>query len=434
MIYSLLSLAQIVLLAGPADPPTYSGQVAEILFRVCADCHRPGEVAPFSLLTYEDAKKRANFIASITSENKMPPWKAEANYNQFHDARVLTQSEKDTLAAWAKAGAPAGDLTKAPKPPTWESGWKLGKPDLVLEMPVDFTVPATGKDVYRNFVLATGLREDKTVAAIEFHPGNPRVVHHALVFLDRSGKAAELDRKEEGPGYGTFGGPGFLPSGGLGGWAPGNQPRRMPEGMGRMLAKGSEVVLQLHYHPSGKEEKDRSKVGIYFTPKPATEIITMLPLVSRDIKIPAGDKRYHRHVEFTTPERIRVVAVTPHMHLIGKEMKVKATTPEGREIPLVWIKDWNFNWQDTYMCRSLVEIPAGSKLTLDAWYDNSEGNPLNPSNPPKVVTWGEQTTNEMCLCFVSFVADNPESMRKVRSAAFKQLASPGMLLRMMMGG
>lgn len=413
--------------------PTFADDVAPILHRHCVTCHRPGEVAPFPLITYEDAKKRAGFISQITAEGKMPPWKAEPGYNRFHDERVLTPMEKDTLKAWAASGAEPGDLTKAPRLRTIENGWRLGKPDLVLEMPADFTVPAGGNDLYRCFVLPTGITEDKTVSAIEFRPGNHRVVHHGLVFLDKSGQARALDAKDREPGYGTFGGPGFLPTGGLGGWAPGNIPRRLPEGLGRLLPKGADVVLQLHYHPSGKEEKDRSRVGIYFTPTPAREIVAMVPLLTRDIQIPAGEKRYHRHVEFTTPETLRVAAVTPHMHLLGKEMKVRAVTPQGKEIPLIWVKDWNFNWQDTYQCRELVEVPAGSKLMMDAWYDNSADNPLNPSVPPKPAKWGEQTQDEMCLCFLSLTTRDADSLRKVRTAALRQMVTPSMLLQILSG-
>jgi hypothetical protein len=427
-----LALGHLVLGFAPENP-NFADHIAPILHRHCVTCHRPGEVAPFPLITFEDARKRAKFISQVVQQGSMPPWKAEPGYNRFHDERVLTPGEKATLKAWAETGAPAGDLAKGPKPPSFEQGWRLGKPDLVLEMPAEFLVPASGKDVYRCFVLPTGLKEDRTVAAIEFQPGNPRVVHHALVFLDRSGKARALDQNDPEAGYGTFGGPGFLPSGGLGGWAPGNMPRRLPEGMGRMLSQGSDVVLQLHYHPSGKEEKDKSRVGIYFTPQPARDIVGMVPLLTRDIRIPAGEKRYQRHVEFTTPEALRVVSVTPHMHLLGREMKVRAITPQGKEIPLIWVRDWNFNWQDTYMCQEEVAVPAGSKLVMDAWYDNSGDNPLNPSSPPKVVTWGEQTTNEMCLCFISLASRDPESMRKVRTAALRQMVSPAMLLQILSG-
>ncbi len=413
--------------------PNYAEHVAPILIKHCVVCHRPEEVAPFSLLTYEDARKRANFIVQITQEGRMPPWKPEPDYNQFHDARVLSDDEKGVLAKWAKIGTPSGDLAKAPKPPAFESNWQLGKPDLILEMPAEFTVPAGGNDVYRCFVLPTGLKEDRTVAAIEFEPGNARVVHHALVFLDQRGLARKLDAKDAEPGFATFGGPGFLPTGGLGGWAPGSTPRRLPEGLGRMLGKGSDVVVQMHYHPSGKVEKDKSKLGIYFTPKPAENIVGLLPMLSREIRIPAGEKRYNRHVEFTVPETVRVVAMTPHMHLLGKEMKVRAITPEGREIPLVWVKDWNFNWQDTYMCKEQVEVPAGSKFVMDAWYDNSADNPLNPSTPPKEAVWGEQTTNEMCLCFISIIGKNPKSIAEVRMAALRQMVTPAMLLRILSG-
>ncbi len=413
--------------------PTYASVVAPLLNKHCVICHRSGEVAPFPLTSYEDARKRAGFLAKMAEEKRMPPWKAEPGFGEFHDTRILTGEEIVTLKAWADAGAPLGDPARVPPLPVFTEGWQLGKPDLVLEMPGYFDIPADGPDIYRSFVMPTRLKTDQTVAAIEFKPGNHRTVHHAMLFLDSSGEARRKDAADPAHGFGTFGGPGFLPSGTLGGWAPGNKPRRLPEGMGRLLKKDSDIVIQVHYHPTGKMEKDRSKVAIYFTPEPAVQMVAMMPLATRKIDIPPGEKRYNRHVEFTTPEHLRVVTVTPHMHLLGQEMKVRAITPQGKEIPLIWIRHWEFNWQDSYSLVRPLDIPAGSKLVLDAWYDNSAGNPLNPSSPPQRVTWGEQTVDEMCLCFISIVADSPQQLQKVRSAVFLQLFSPKDFLRLMQG-
>lgn len=415
------------------EAPTYSGTVAAILHKHCAGCHRPGEVGPFPLLAYEDARKRAGFIADICRSRRMPPWKAEPGHGSFFDERRLSDSEIATLEAWAKAGAPRGDASSEPKPPVYQDRWQLGKPDLVLRMPEAFTVPADGRDVFQVFVLPTGLKERRTVAAMEFRPGNRRVVHHALVFLDATGQARRKDQAHPGPGYPTFGGVGIAPTGGLGGWAPGNFPRRLPDGIGRELPAGVDVVLQVHYHPSGKVETDASEIGLYFTSSPAEKLVSNLPLVSRDIDIPPGEAGYKRTVRFTTPEPLTVIGVTPHMHLVGKEMKVRVLKPDGGEIPLIWIRDWDFNWQDTYLFKEPLRVPAGARFELDALYDNSEANPRNPKSPPGRVRWGEQTENEMCICFIAVIPDSKESLARVRQSAMRQLMTPGMLLRLLGG-
>ena len=253
--------------------PTYNKDVAPILWKNCAGCHRPGEVGPFSLLTYKDAAKRASDLAEITSERRMPPWKAEPGFGEFHDERRLSDADIQTIAHWAESGSPEGDSKDLQPVPRFPEGWQLGTPDLVLRISEPFHVPADGRDIYRCFVIPIPIDSDKTVAAVEFRPGNRKVVHHALLFLDSSGAGRKKDEADPGPGYASFGGPGILPTGGLGGWAPGAMPRSLPEGMGKLLRKGSDLVLQIHYHPDGKPETDHSSVGIYFTKKPARSIV-----------------------------------------------------------------------------------------------------------------------------------------------------------------
>jgi hypothetical protein len=406
----LVSVALTAALAGaPAEDVTYTKDVAPILFAHCAGCHRPGEIGPFPLLTYKDAAKRADFLKDVVSERRMPPWKAEPGFGSFHDERRLTDAEITTIARWADTGAKEGDARDLP-PPKFTDGWQLGEPDLVLKMAEPFTVPAGGRDVFRCFVLPTNLAEDRSVAAVEFRPGNRRVVHHALFFLDSTGAARH---KEEAPGKGFpgFGGPGFLPTGTLGGWAPGATPRPLPDGMGRPLAKGSDLVLQVHYHPTGKEEQDQSQIGIYFTKKPAEKVVSGIPLLNRKIYIPAGIERHKETATFTTPVDVEVIGIAPHMHLLGREMKVTATTPDGKVVPLVWVKDWDFNWQGQYQYREPIKLPKGTRFDLEAVYDNSEKNARNPNSPPKKVTWGEQTTDEMCLCAVQVVTKNAADRR-----------------------
>ncbi|HWA98832.1 MAG TPA: hypothetical protein VG713_10090 [Pirellulales bacterium] len=392
---------------------TYSKHVAKILWDRCASCHRPGEVGPFPLLTYDDAAKRADFIADITRSRRMPPWHAEPGYGDCLDDRRMSDDEIDTLAAWARAAAPEGNPADLPSRPTFHDGWQLGTPDLVLTLPEPFAVPADGRDVFRCFVIPTGVAEDRTVAAVEFRPGNPRVVHHALFFLDRAGNARKLDEQDAEQGYASFGGIGIIPTGVLGGWAPGGIPRRLPDGLGRMLRKDSDLVMQVHYHPTGKPETDQSQIGIYFTPEPAKRIVAGIFIVNRNIHIPPGAKEHRVTAEFTTPCDIEAIGVAPHMHYIGRQMKVTAHLPDGSEKIMIWVKDWDFNWQSQYLYKEPLKLPKQTRIVAEAIYDNSADNPRNPNEPPKWIRYGEQTTNEMCLCGVPFIANSRDEYMQV---------------------
>jgi hypothetical protein len=397
-----------------AEAPTFNKDIAPILWKNCSGCHRPGEVGPFPLLTYKDAVKRADFLAEITQSKRMPPWKAEPGFGEFHDERRLTDAEIKTLSDWADSGAIEGDAADLPQPPKFPEGWQLGTPDLVLKAPAAFDIPADGKDVYRCFVIPIPTETDRTVAAVEFRPGNSKVVHHAILFLDNTGAARKKDEADPGPGYASFGGPGIIPTGGLGGWAPGAMPRMLPDGLGKYIRKGSDLVLQIHYHPDGKPETDQSTVGIYFTKTPAKHIVGGLAVRTRELDIPAGENLYHVTAQSAPlPVDAEAIGISPHMHYIGKEMKVVAETSDGKTIPLIWIKDWDFNWQGQYQYRSPIKLPKGTVIKLDAYYDNSEANPRNPSQPPKRVHWGEQTTDEMCLLAVQIVTDKNADLLKI---------------------
>ena len=397
-----------------ADGPTFNKDIAPILWQNCAGCHRPGEVGPFSLLDYKDVAKRANFLAEITASRRMPPWKAEPGFGEFHDERRLTDAEIKTIAAWSQAGAPEGDSKDLAPAPKFPEGWQLGTPDLVLKAQEAFEIPSSGRDVYRCFVIPIPTESDRTVAAVEFRPGNRKVVHHALLFLDNTGAAHKKDEADSGPGYASFGGPGILPTGSLGGWAPGAMPRFLPEGTGKYIRKGSDLVLQIHYHPDGKTEADQSTVGIYFTKTPAKKIVGGIAVRTRNLDIPPGEKRYHVTAQSQPlPVDAEAIGITPHMHYIGKEMKVVAETSDGKTIPLIWIKDWDFNWQGQYQYRSPIKLAKGTVIKLDAYYDNSAENSRNPSSPPKRVGWGEQTTDEMCLLGVQVVANSTADLLKI---------------------
>jgi mono/diheme cytochrome c family protein len=396
----------------PTDPgvqkATFSKDIAPILFSNCVSCHRAGEVAPFTLMSFRDAKKHAKQIAQVTKSKTMPPWKAEAGYGEFVGERRLTAGQIELIDAWVKQGAPEGDASQTPPLPKFVEGWQLGEPDMVVKMSVPFTIAPEAKDVYRWFVLPVDLPEDKYVQAVEFRPSNRKIVHHSLFFLDSSGAARELDGKDGQPGWSRPGGPGFTPTGGLGGWSPGVMVRRLPEDVGRPMKKGSDIVLQMHFHPSGKVEHEQSTIGLYFAKKPTDKLLISFPKGSRQINIAPGDNNYRINESLVVPAEVTLQGIIPHAHLLCRDIKVDATFPDGHKQPLIWIKDWDWDWQEQYQYKQPIRIPSGTRLDMQFTYDNSAANLHNPSNPPQQVVWGEQTNNEMCLVFFQIVADRQQ--------------------------
>jgi mono/diheme cytochrome c family protein len=418
MLFSLLlTLAGAAAYAGTttgAATPTFNRDVAQILYKNCSNCHRPGEVAPFALLTYDDAAKRAKQLAAITEARVMPPWKATPGYGDFLDERRLTDQQIATIRDWAMHGAPEGDPKDKPAPPTFATGWLAGQPDQVIEMKQPYSVPAEGADVFRCFVIPLNAAQDEYVNTVEFRAGNPKIVHHAILFLDSSGEART---KEEAPGkgYDCVGGPGLDISGALGGWAPGATPATARPGIASTIKKGSDLVLQIHYHLDGKLEQDQSKIGLKFSKEPPTKGLTLFVLGNQKIDIPPGDDHYVVKSSGILPMDAEAIAVFPHAHYLCKDMKVNATLPDGTVRPLIWIKDWDFNWQGAYRYASPVMLPKGTRLDMDYTYDNSAANPHNPSNPPREVKFGEQTTNEMAFAFVSITLDSPAQVPEFRA-------------------
>ena len=387
-------------------PVTFSRDIAPIVYNNCVSCHRPGEVAPFALMTFADVKRHSKEIADLTHDRQMPPWKPVEGFGEFQGARRLTDEQIDLIQQWVKDGRQEGNPADLPTMPTFKSGWTLGEPDMVVRMPEAYTLPADGPDRYRVFVIPLNLPKDVYVSALEFRPSNPKIVHHSLFYLDNSGAARELEAQStEKPGYPHAGGPGFVPSGGLGGWAPGVMPRFLPDGVGRPIHAGADLILHTHFHPSGKIEKEQSAVGLWFTKTPPEKILVSVPHGTNRIDIAPGDSHYVIKNTFTVPGRVELEGIFPHAHLVCKDIKVTAAFPDGSQHPLIWIKDWDWNWQDFYHYTHVMDIPAGTKVTMEFTYDNSADNPHNPSNPPRRVRNGEQTKDEMALVFYQILFD-----------------------------
>src|SRR5262245_27052224 len=354
MTRAIVAFVAAAALATPApagEPVTFTKDVAPILWKNCAGCHHQGAVGPFPLVTYADAGRRAKFLSAVTASRRMPPWRAEHGYGPFANERRLSASDVRILAEWAAAGAPEGNPGDLPTAPEFPDGWQLGKPDAILTMPSTFKIPATGPDVYRCFVIPIPVREDQTVAAVEFHPENQRVIHHASFYLDTKGQGRKREKESADgqPGYSSFGGPGIIPAGGLGGWGLAALPKFLPDGTGMILPSGADTVLQIHYHPTGKEETDRSELGIYFSKAPATRFVTTVSARTTDIAIPPGTKRHHVSCQSAPlPADVTVLTATPHMHFLGREITATAVLPDGQERPLVGIRDWDFHWHERY--------------------------------------------------------------------------------------
>jgi mono/diheme cytochrome c family protein len=395
-------------LTSVAASPTFNKDIAPILYKNCAMCHRAGEVAPFALLTYQDAAKRAKLIATVTEKRYMPPWKAEHGYGSFANERRLTDAQIELIKAWAEAGAPEGDAADKPVPPVFAEGWLGGEPDKVVNMPVKYSLAADGPDQFQCFVLPLNLEDDAYVSLMEFRPGNRRIVHHALVFLDPSNAGRKL-ASADGT-YPCFGGPRIPGTTLVGGWAPGAVPGAKSQEYARPVPKGSDLVLQIHYHPSGKPEEDQSSLGLSFSGPPSKGRTAVIMFNTR-INIPPGDPHYVVKTSLVLPRDIELAGITPHAHYLCKDMKITAHLPDGSVQPLIWIKDWDFNWQGGYTYVKPLSLPKGTRVAMEYTYDNSENNPRNPAHPPVRVTWGEQTKDEMAVAFLTVALPSPSDAR-----------------------
>ncbi|MDE0101027.1 MAG: hypothetical protein OXN89_01485 [Bryobacterales bacterium] len=427
---SVSNLVQVAFSPTSGAAVTFSNQIVRLFQGHCQTCHRPGEVAPFSLMEYEEARDWAQPIKLATQSGFMPPWKPVAGHGEFQHERGLDQAEIDLIARWVDAGAPQGDAEDLPDPIVFDEDWVLGTPDLVLETPA-YTPDPGGEDDYRCFsvLVPPEITEPKSLTAFEVRPGNRKIVHHLILFGDPGGESAELEAatSDGRPGYECFGSAGISTrsfnliedSYILGGWAPGYTPNHFPDGSGLVLRPGARIAIQVHYHPDGTDQSDATRIGLHFSEERTEKNLLILAAINTSFVIPAGAERHEVRAEFDLEGLSRslgipglrglltllgffpanIVAVLPHMHTLGREIRMDKVSPDGEVTPMIYIDDWDFDWQDMYMYVEPVQLNAEDRLEVVAYYDNSADNPNNPNDPPIDVRWGDRTVDEMCIVF-----------------------------------
>jgi tetratricopeptide (TPR) repeat protein len=399
---------------------TYAVDIAPIVLSRCAPCHRPGEAGPFSLLTYEDVARRANQIRNVTGRRFMPPWKPERGDVAFEGDRSLRPDQIDLIARWVHDGAPLGDPADLPPTPVWPNGWQLGKPDLIVTLP-PYTLHADGKDVYRNFVISSSVTSLRYVKAWELRPGS-RAIHHAIINVDRFGLARQRDAQDPEPGFGGMdignvqSADGFYLV-----WAPGKVPTPPNPARAWRLDEHTDLVVQLHMQSRGKEEVVQPSIGLYFSDTPPTEQLFSLRVGDPPIDIPPGEKKYTIHADYRLPADIDVLNVFPHAHYLAKTVRSWATLPDHTEKHLLEIDDWDFNWQDSYTYVSPVSLPAGSTISMEIVYDNSADNIRNPNHPPKRVTTGETSADEMGNLTFEVLPHDARGLLQLRLSKYERL-------------
>ena len=385
-------------LAAPAmAPATFTKDVAPIFYSRCVECHRPGEVAPMSLLRYEEARPWAKAIRDKVSDRVMPPWLADPRYGHFENDRRLSDKEIATIVAWVNAGSPRGEDKDLPKPPDFADGWTMGKPDVVIAMPEEFAVPAEGVVPYQYVTVPSGFTEDRWVQAAEIRAGNRGVVHHIIVFTQAP------PEKEARPATGGAPSEGRAGFDKLVGFAPGEQPRVYPKGTAKLVKAGSDFVFQIHYTTSGQAVKDRSYVGLYFAKEPVKSRALTATAMNRQFVIPAGDGNYEVKSSWAAREDVSILDLMPHMHFRGKDFTYTAVYPDGKSEVVLSVPSYDFNWQLVYRLEEPLFLPKGSRLDCVAHFDNSARNKYNP-DPTKDVRWGDQTWEEMMIGWFDYVA------------------------------
>ncbi len=399
----------VVASAATNSPVTFSKDVAPILQANCQGCHRPGEAAPFSLLTYQQARPWAKAMKEAVLLKKMPPWFADASVGHFKNDRALAQKDIDTLTKWVEAGAPEGNPKDMPKPLEFTEGWNIGKPDLVFEMPEAFDVPASGTIEYQYVILPYKFTEDRWVQMAEVRPGNRALVHHVIAFI-RDGNSKWNRDKTPGevflPEKNSKGERQGLSGDMLAGYAPGLPPIELPAGTARLVKAGSDIVFQMHYTANGKPGQDKTKVGIVFAKEPPKERIMTLAALNQKFTIPAGDPNYKVDAEIELGHEAKLRALLPHMHQRGKDFEYRLVFPTGETQTILRVPRYDFGWQLWYEPKDEILLPKGTKISCTAHFDNSPNNPSNP-DATKDVKWGDQTWEEMMIGFfdVRFPAD-----------------------------
>jgi len=406
---------------------TFARDIAPIVFRSCSSCHHAGEAGPFPLVTYGEVKSHARQIASVTEKRLMPPWLPSREGLQLADDSHLEAAEIALFQKWVEAGMPEGNPADLPPVPQFSSGWQLGQPDLVLRAPAPFTIPASGSDVYWNFIFRSPVNSSRFVKAIEIHPGNKRLVHHANLLVDRTQSAR---RREPSAGSGFAGmeleieSESFDPDGHFLFWKPGSAPIVEPPGFALRLDPENDLVLNAHLQPSGRPESIEPSIGIYFTAEPATRFPVLLQIENdRALDIPAGENNFVVSDAFTLPEAVELLALYPHAHYLCRDMLATARLPDGKEKTLLHIPRWDLNWQAVFRLAAPLPLPRGTTVIMRYRYDNSADNVANPNHPPERVTAGNRAVDEMAHLWLQVLpAAQPAGQRDPRMVLQEALA------------
>ena len=403
---------------------TYNRDIAPILFDNCASCHRPIDGAPkpvakagspddpicvagapFSVLDYDSVRRHARAIASAVQRRAMPPWLPEPGHGAFAGERRLSDDQIALIAKWVESGAPEGNPADVPKVPTFPGGWQLGTPDLVLKLPEPYLLQPGSRDVFRNFVIPVPIDAPSYVRAVEFHADRPQVLHHADLAIDVGRVSRALDRAEPGPGFAAMDN-GQVQN--VYGWSPGKVPVMEAADNAWTLNPGSDFVLLLHMIAGAQRETVQPTIGLFFSATRPTRTPISVKLEAQGIAIPAGEANYVVEDSYVLPVDVDAVSIYPHAHYLAKEMRGTATLPDGSQQDLLWIRQWDFRWQDRYRYRSPVFLPRGTRLSMRFTYDNSAANPHNRNHPPQPVRSGPRSTDEMGHLWIEVVPRRAE--------------------------
>ncbi|MGB1839990.1 MAG: hypothetical protein ACPHWZ_02690 [Longimicrobiales bacterium] len=391
------------------DEVTWANEIGPIIARTCLDCHGEDPLAPFTLLTFEDAAERVDRIVRVTSARRMPPWLPLGEHGTFAGERLLTDREVELFRAWAEGGARAGSEAPEALVADVDDAWQPGEPDLVVTLPT-YQLAAEGYDVYRNLVVEIPVEEARWVEYVELRPGNRTAVHHARMMVDVSSSSRELDREDSAPGFDgmELTSNATNPDGHFIGWTPGKTRLPPLDGMAWRLEPGTDLVVQLHLRTSGEPQEVTAQVEFHFADEPPRRRPAILVVSSLQIDIPAGASDYSVSNSFTLPVDVDVLSVYPHAHYLGKDLRATALLPNGREVPLIHIPDWDFNWQDDYRFAEPISLPAGTTILKEFTFDNSAGNPHNPVDPPKRVVYGSNSDDEMADLILQVLPRNED--------------------------